>query len=78
MVVCILQRKKDRLKLGCHCKVFNGVFFSLSALIQMTLPISVEDVRREVKILRTLSGHENVVQFYAAFEDDDMVYIVME
>ncbi|KAG0624441.1 hypothetical protein M758_3G247900 [Ceratodon purpureus] len=44
----------------------------------MTLPISVEDVKREVKILRTLSGHENVVQFYAAFEDDDLVYIVME
>jgi hypothetical protein len=45
---------------------------------QMTLPISVEDVKREVKILRTLSGHENVVQFYASFEDDDLVYIVME
>jgi hypothetical protein len=48
------------------------------ALCQMTLPISVEDVKREVKILRTLSGHENVVQFYASFEDDDLVYIVME
>ncbi|CAM6100741.1 unnamed protein product [Calypogeia fissa] len=45
---------------------------------QMLLPISVEDVRREVKILETLSGHENVVQFYASFEDDDVVYIVME
>lgn len=44
----------------------------------MILPISVEDVKREVKILRTLSGHENVVQFYASFEDDDLVYIVME
>ncbi|XP_024396742.1 calcium-dependent protein kinase 18 [Physcomitrium patens] len=45
---------------------------------QMTLQISVDDVKREVKILRTLSGHENVVQFYASFEDDDLVYIVME
>lgn len=44
----------------------------------MTLQISVDDVKREVKILRTLSGHENVVQFYASFEDDDLVYIVME
>lgn len=44
----------------------------------MTLPISVEDVKREVKILRTLSGHENVVQIYTSFEDDDLVYIVME
>ncbi|KAL3687151.1 hypothetical protein R1sor_013460 [Riccia sorocarpa] len=45
---------------------------------QMLLPISVEDVKREVKILETLSGHENVVQFHASFEDDDLVYIVME
>jgi calcium-dependent protein kinase len=44
----------------------------------MTLPISVEDVKREVKILDTLSGHENVVQFIASFEDNDLVYIVME
>ncbi|BBN07167.1 calcium-dependent protein kinase [Marchantia polymorpha subsp. ruderalis] len=45
---------------------------------QMLLPISVDDVKREVEILGTLSGHENVVQFHAAFEDDDLVYIVME
>eukprot|EP00850_Spirogloea_muscicola_P009411 SM000052S17803 [mRNA] locus=s52:724587:728727:- [translate_table: standard] len=45
---------------------------------QMTLPIAVDDVRREVSILKLLSGHENVVQLYAAFEDDDMVYIAME
>ncbi|KAH9318448.1 hypothetical protein KI387_020217, partial [Taxus chinensis] len=44
----------------------------------MLLPIAVEDVRREVRILQALSGHENVVQFYNAFEDDDYVYIVME
>ncbi|CAM6050580.1 unnamed protein product [Sphagnum compactum] len=45
---------------------------------QMKLSISVEDVKREVRILQTLSGHKNIVQFYAAFEDDDKVYIVME
>lgn len=45
---------------------------------KMLLPIAVEDVRREVKIMKALSGHENVVQFYDAFEDDDAVYIVME
>ena len=44
----------------------------------MIHPISVEDVKREVKILSALSGHKNVVQFYEAFEDDDFVYIVME
>lgn len=45
---------------------------------KMVLPIAVEDVKREVRILQALTGHENVVQFYNAFEDDDFVYIVME
>ncbi|MQM15620.1 hypothetical protein Taro_048568 [Colocasia esculenta] len=45
---------------------------------KMILPISVEDVKREVKILHALTGHENVVQFHNAFEDDSYVYIVME
>ncbi|XVE87431.1 hypothetical protein DITRI_Ditri18aG0116800 [Diplodiscus trichospermus] len=45
---------------------------------KMVLPIAVEDVKREVKILEALKGHENVVQFYNAFEDDSYVYIVME
>ncbi|KAG0629108.1 hypothetical protein M758_1G077100 [Ceratodon purpureus] len=58
--------------------IFGTGVFCLYMFGQMTLPISVEDVKREVKILRTLSGHENVVQFYTAFEDDDVVYIVME
>ncbi|KAJ7244205.1 hypothetical protein O6H91_Y432300 [Diphasiastrum complanatum] len=45
---------------------------------QMLLPISIEDVRREVNILKLLSGHENVVHFHEEFEDDHYVYIVME
>ncbi|KAL0857266.1 hypothetical protein Bca101_062420 [Brassica carinata] len=45
---------------------------------EMTTAISIEDVRREVKILRALSGHNNLVQFYDAFEDNTNVYIVME
>jgi calcium-dependent protein kinase len=28
--------------------------------------------------LKALQGHENVVHFYNAFEDDNYVYIVME
>jgi len=47
-------------------------------LLQMVLPVAVEDVKREVKILRELTGHENVVQFHNAFEDDSYVYIAME
>ncbi|THU61389.1 hypothetical protein C4D60_Mb07t22770 [Musa balbisiana] len=44
----------------------------------MTTPISIEDVRREVKILKSLSGHKNLVKFYDACEDALNVYIVME
>ncbi|KAL5196762.1 hypothetical protein ABZP36_000274 [Zizania latifolia] len=45
---------------------------------KMVLMVAVEDVKREVKILKALQGHENVVHFYNAFEDADYVYIVME
>ncbi|KAK8710386.1 hypothetical protein V6N13_145711 [Hibiscus sabdariffa] len=45
---------------------------------KMTTAIAIEDVRREVKILRALSGHNNLVHFYDAYEDHDNVYIVME
>ncbi|KAG6475568.1 hypothetical protein ZIOFF_064796 [Zingiber officinale] len=45
---------------------------------EMTTPISIEDVRREVKILKALSGHKNLVKFYEACEDTLNVYIVME
>ncbi|CAI5495732.1 unnamed protein product, partial [Closterium sp. Naga37s-1] len=44
----------------------------------MKLPIAVEDVRREVAIMKLLSGHPNVVQFIDVFEDTDFVYICME
>ncbi|CAH2058569.1 unnamed protein product [Thlaspi arvense] len=45
---------------------------------KMTTAIAIEDVSREVRILRALTGHQNLVQFYDAFEDDENVYIVME
>ncbi|XP_016469604.1 CDPK-related kinase 5 isoform X2 [Nicotiana tabacum] len=45
---------------------------------KMTTAISIEDVRREVKILRALTGHNNLIQFYDAFEDQDNVYVVMD
>ncbi|XP_016558911.2 CDPK-related protein kinase isoform X2 [Capsicum annuum] len=44
----------------------------------MTTAIAIEDVRREVKILRALTGHDNLVKFYDAYEDHENVYIVME
>ncbi|CAO2827974.1 unnamed protein product [Amaranthus hypochondriacus] len=45
---------------------------------KMTTAIAIEDVRREVKILKGLAGHENLIKIYDAFEDNDNVYIVME
>ncbi|XP_024160327.1 CDPK-related kinase 7-like [Rosa chinensis] len=45
---------------------------------EMTTAIAIEDVRREVKILKALSRHKNLVRFYDAFEDANNVYIVME
>ncbi|XP_059634428.1 CDPK-related kinase 3-like [Cornus florida] len=45
---------------------------------KMTTAISIEDVRREVKILKALSGHKHLVRFYDACEDVNNVYIVME
>ncbi|XP_023549645.1 CDPK-related kinase 6-like isoform X2 [Cucurbita pepo subsp. pepo] len=45
---------------------------------KMTSTIAIEDVRREVKILKALSGHKNLVHFHGAFEDANNIYIVME
>ncbi|XP_074559962.1 CDPK-related kinase 2-like [Curcuma longa] len=44
----------------------------------MTTAIEIKDVHREVKILKYLSGHANLVKFYEAYEDDLNVYIIME
>ena len=66
----------------CNGAHFSLRFFHLKPLpllpCQMKLPIAVDDVRREVDILEKLSGHPNVVQFRAAFEDEELVYIAME
>lgn len=53
--------------------LMNCYFFE-----QMTTAIAIEDVRREVKILKSLSGHKHLVQFYDACEDSNNVYVVME
>ncbi|KAJ1395072.1 Serine/threonine-protein kinase, active site [Sesbania bispinosa] len=67
---------KSKLIMKINDVVF--VLMNLGNVWQMTTAIAIEDVRREVKILRALTGHKNLVQFYVAYEDDDNVYIVME
>lgn len=40
--------------------------------------VDIEDVRREVQIMKHLPKHPNVVTLKNTFEDDDAVHIVME
>ncbi|THG11360.1 CDPK-related kinase 1-like isoform X1 [Camellia sinensis] len=68
---CSAKAKKGSLK-------GQDVAVKLIQKSKMTTTIAIEDVRREVKILRALVGHKNLVQFYDAYEDDDNVYVVME
>lgn len=44
----------------------------------MTTAIAIEDVRREVKLLKSLSGHKHLIRYHDACEDANNVYIVME
>ncbi|KAJ7967428.1 CDPK-related kinase [Quillaja saponaria] len=68
---CSAMYKKGELK-------GQQVAVKVIAKAKMTTAIAIEDVRREVKILRALTGHNNLVRFYDAFEDHVNVYIVME
>ncbi|KAL7158970.1 hypothetical protein ABFS83_02G178700 [Erythranthe nasuta] len=45
---------------------------------KMSTAIAIEDVRREVKILKALAGHKHLVRFYDACEDANNAYIIME
>ena len=58
--------------------VHNRICYLPLAILQMKLPIAVDDIRREVAILKLLTGHPNVVQFLDVFEDNTTVYIAME
>lgn len=40
--------------------------------------IDIQDVRREVQIMKHLPHHPNIVAFREAYEDKDAVYLVME
>jgi serine/threonine protein kinase len=44
----------------------------------MTTVISIQDVCREVNILKLLSGHKLLVKFYDAGENVNNVYIVVD
>ncbi|KAK7404494.1 hypothetical protein VNO78_05427 [Psophocarpus tetragonolobus] len=48
------------------------------AKTKLRTEIDVQDVRREVQIMRHLPRHPNIVAFKEAYEDKDAVYLVME
>ncbi|KAI9110800.1 hypothetical protein K1719_018238 [Acacia pycnantha] len=68
---CWAKAKKGDLK-------GQSVAVKIISKAKMTTAISIEDVRREVKMLKALSGHNNMVKFHDVFEDANNVYIVME
>ncbi|PWZ23051.1 Calcium-dependent protein kinase 8 [Zea mays] len=45
---------------------------------KLRTPVDVEDVRREVDIMRHMPPHPNIVSLRAAYEDRDAVHLVME
>lgn len=40
--------------------------------------IDIEDVRREVEIMRHLPAHPNIVTYKDVYEDKEAIYLVME
>ncbi|XWS31997.1 hypothetical protein CRYUN_Cryun23aG0122700 [Craigia yunnanensis] len=68
---CSARGKKSGLK-------DQPVAVKIISKAKMTTAISIEDVRREVKVLKALSGHKHLIKFYDACEDANNVYIVME
>ncbi|XP_017442529.1 CDPK-related kinase 3 [Vigna angularis] len=68
---CYAKGKKGELK-------DQPVAVKIISKAKMTTAIAIEDVRREVKILKALSGHQHLVKYHDAFEDANNVYIVME
>ena len=45
---------------------------------KLRTPVDVEDVRREVDIMRHMPAHPNIVSLRGAYEDEDAVHLVME
>ncbi|XP_047338264.1 CDPK-related kinase 3 [Impatiens glandulifera] len=68
----------------CQAVVRKGDLKDLAVAVKiiskakMTTAISIEDVRREVKILKALSGHKHLVRYFDACEDTNNIYIVMD
>ncbi|XP_028084767.1 calcium-dependent protein kinase 24 [Camellia sinensis] len=62
------------------CDIVTGEILACKTISKSKLKteIDVEDVRREVEIMRHLPKHENIVRYKDAYEDREAVYLVME
>eukprot|EP00249_Psilotum_nudum_P033030 c49414_g1_i1 orf=3-575(-) len=58
----------------------TGELFACKSIskLKLTREQDVRDVRREIEILRLLSGHPNIVSLKGVYEDKAYVHIVME
>lgn len=58
----------------------SGAHYAVKTITKRSLVSadSVEDTKREVAILKRLSGHDNIVSLRGAYEDDNNIDIVME
>lgn len=63
----------------CTDKV-TGEKFACKSISKKKLrtAVDIEDVRREVQIMRHLPKHQNIVSLKDTFEDDNAVHLVME
>eukprot|EP00252_Welwitschia_mirabilis_P001502 TRINITY_DN11361_c0_g3_i2.p1 TRINITY_DN11361_c0_g3~~TRINITY_DN11361_c0_g3_i2.p1 ORF type:complete len:535 (-),score=109.49 TRINITY_DN11361_c0_g3_i2:146-1750(-) len=63
----------------CSNRETNEVFACKSiSKKKLRTPIDVEDVRREVQIMKLLPEHPNIVRLKSTFEDESAVHLVME
>ncbi|XAR68536.1 Non-specific serine/threonine protein kinase [Bertholletia excelsa] len=58
----------------------SGEVFACKSISKKKLRtnVDIEDVRREVEIMKHLPSHPNIVSFKGAYEDDSAVHLVME
>ncbi|KAK6945306.1 EF-hand domain [Dillenia turbinata] len=63
----------------CTDKITGEVFACKSiSKKKLKTAVDIDDVRREVKIMKHLPNHPNIVSLKATYEDDSAVHLVME
>jgi serine/threonine protein kinase len=66
----LAKSRKTHSRTQCAVKVISEM--------TMTTHLALDDVVREVEILKLLRGHKNIVYFIDAYENSQSIFIVME